>query len=129
MAKWWVVDTVAEELTFYAPDDATKNATTINSSRAEWIEVPAGVLPSDCKVVNTAGVFSLVEDTALKSGPLWAELRRERDQKLNDSDWTQMSDSPLSAGDKTSWATYRQDLRDLPTNTSDPDNVTWPTEP
>ena len=30
---------------------------------------------------------------------------------------------------KTPWATYRQALRDLPANTSDPANPTWPTKP
>ena len=27
------------------------------------------------------------------------------------------------------WKTYRQALRDLPANTSDPINPTWPTKP
>ena len=43
------------------------------------------------------------------------------------SDWTQGSDVPDAI--KTPWATYRQKLRDLPANTSDPNNPSWPTEP
>ena len=62
-------------------------------------------------------------------------LRQERNRrialtdwrKLRMSDWTQGSDVPDAI--KTPWATYRQKLRDLPANTSDPNNPTWPTEP
>jgi hypothetical protein len=47
------------------------------------------------------------------------------------TDWTQMNDSPLSNEDKTSWATYRQELRDVSDldawpNLSDED---WPVAP
>jgi hypothetical protein len=59
----------------------------------------------------------------------WAELRILRDQKLFDCDWTQVSDSPLTVEQKTAWKMYRQQLRDLPKNTSDPKNPVWPVEP
>ena len=55
------------------------------------------------------------------------ELRRQRNRLLNASDWTQASDVTL--GNKAAWATYRQALRDLPANTADPENPTWPTKP
>ena len=58
-------------------------------------------------------------------------LRRDRNQKLKMSDWTQGSDVPSKI--KTPWATYRQELRDLPANQTPSDrslsNITWPTEP
>jgi len=41
-------------------------------------------------------------------------LRKKRNTRLQESDWTQMPDSPLSDAKKTEWATYRQQLRDLP---------------
>ena len=57
------------------------------------------------------------------------ELRRKRNLRLQESDWTQIPDSALSSEQKTSWATYRQELRDI-TNTyksrSD-DGFQWPT--
>lgn len=59
----------------------------------------------------------------------WDALRLIRDQKLKDSDWTQMEDSPLSNAKKAEWQTYRHTLRMLPQNTQDPTNPTWPTEP
>jgi len=46
----------------------------------------------------------------------WKEVIDKRNRKLKDSDWTQMSDSPLSNSKKTEWATYRQKLRDIPNN-------------
>jgi len=56
-------------------------------------------------------------------------LRSQRDRRLSQCDWTQAADSPLSDTKKAEWATYRQQLRDLPANTSDPANPTWPTPP
>ena len=60
------------------------------------------------------------------------DLRSYRDAMLNSSDWTQVSDCPLTDSKKTEWATYRQQLRDLPTAYTDiesVDEVTWPTTP
>jgi len=57
-----------------------------------------------------------------------SDQRIKRNQLLADSDWTQMNDSPLSNEDKTSWATYRQSLRDITANESWPD-VTFPDTP
>ena len=59
------------------------------------------------------------------------ELRRQRNILLHDSDWTQNSDSPLSAGTKASWAVYRTQLRDITaiyTSVDDPD-FSWPETP
>ena len=56
-------------------------------------------------------------------------LRSERNELLKQSDWTQFNDSPLDNTKKQEWATYRQALRDLPANTTDPANPTWPTKP
>jgi len=39
--------------------------------------------------------------------------RTTRNKLLDDSDWTQMNDSPLSNEVKTAWATYRQELRGI----------------
>ena len=58
-----------------------------------------------------------------------AAVRALRDQKLTDSDWTQMADSPLASDKKTEWATYRTSLRDLPSASGFPHTMTWPTEP
>ena len=53
------------------------------------------------------------------------ELRRQRDVLLAETDWMANSDVTMS----DAWKTYRQQLRDLPANTSDPANPTYPTKP
>ena len=54
----------------------------------------------------------------------WNEIRNTRNILLQDTDWRASSDLTLS----DNWKTYRQALRDVPTQ-SDPYNITWPTEP
>lgn len=63
---------------------------------------------------------------------LETQVRSIRNARLSASDWTQANDSPLSDSKKTEWATYRQTLRDLPSNIGDAttlDDVTFPTRP
>ena len=64
------------------------------------------------------------------------ELRVVRNIKLTETDWSQLGDVPV--GIKTSYETYRQALRDLPSSANpslneqgylDDSSVTWPTEP
>ena len=60
----------------------------------------------------------------------WLRIRRNTELKM--CDWTQAADSPLSDTKKTEWATYRQQLRDLPVNfpsLTSRDDITWPTKP
>jgi len=56
-------------------------------------------------------------------------VRSRRDDLLQESDWTQLPDSPLSADSKTAWATYRQQLRDITSQAGFPYSVVWPTPP
>ena len=54
------------------------------------------------------------------------EVRAKRNQLLKDSDWTQIPDCTV---DKTVWATYRQELRDITSQEGFPFNVTFPSKP
>jgi hypothetical protein len=56
----------------------------------------------------------------------WKEVRIRRNVLLSACDWTQIADAPV---DDLLWAVYRQELRDLPTKTTDPFNVQWPEPP
>ena len=56
-----------------------------------------------------------------------AMVRNDRDGRLTECDWTQADDSPLKAA--SAWTTYRQALRDVPTQSGFPHTVTWPTKP
>lgn len=63
---------------------------------------------------------------AQKDAEQAASVRAARNTKLAACDWTQLVDS---SADKTSWATYRQALRDIPSQDGFPWNVIWPVEP
>jgi len=57
------------------------------------------------------------------------EIRSQRKSLIKATDWTQMPDSPLSDADKAVWQTYRQALRDVPSQATFPNSVVWPTKP
>lgn len=56
-------------------------------------------------------------------------FRFERNRRLEMTDWTVLPDSPLSDSKIAEYKTYRQALRDLPANTTDYTNPTYPIEP
>ena len=58
-----------------------------------------------------------------------ASVRAERGNLLVASDWTQVDDSPLTNIKKAEWATYRQALRDVTTQSGFPWTITWPDAP
>jgi len=55
------------------------------------------------------------------------EGRAIRDRKLQETDWTQLSDAP--SGSAAKYNTYRQQLRDITTASGWPHTHTWPTKP
>lgn len=78
------------------------------------------------------GTVTLIEDPVkvqARSEAAWASLRTERNRRLAATDWTQLQDTHMSDAKKTAWADYRQELRDLPDEITDPTNVTWPVDP
>lgn len=59
----------------------------------------------------------------------WDVVKHKRNKLLAFCDWTQMTDSPLSSEVKTAWASYRQQLRDIPQQGVEPEQVIWPVTP
>ena len=55
----------------------------------------------------------------------WIAVRRDRNRKLAETDYLALSDNTIS-GDMQ---IYRQKLRDVPKDNSDPDDITWPAKP
>lgn len=81
---------------------------------------------------NEFYVWTLNQGWVFDQERFYAQVRKDRDTLLIQSDWTQFNDSPLSAADKEAWATYRQQLRDITEHLSgvtDLEQVPWPTEP
>ncbi|NRD34585.1 hypothetical protein HQQ92_22995 [Shewanella sp. DC2-4] len=60
---------------------------------------------------------------------IWSQVRINRAVKLKETDWTQMSDAPLSEEKQAEFAAYRKVLRDLPQSTDNPDEIVWPEKP
>jgi hypothetical protein len=63
---------------------------------------------------------------AMKDAEQAKSVRASRTEKLKDCDWTQIADS---TADKTAWATYRQQLRDITGQAGFPWTITWPNDP
>ena len=71
------------------------------------------------------------DDDALATYQLsekWKDVRSQRDRLLNETDWVVTKATETGVTVSSAWKTYRQKLRDVPSQ-SDPDNITWPTKP
>ena len=103
-----------------------------------WL-IPAGCVETapptitDSQLAKWSGTEWVVEDIPItgpdpEPEPVAPEVsvRAERDGLLLTSDWTQVYDSTV---DKSLWATYRQLLRDVPSQEGFPNTITWPVKP
>lgn len=77
-----------------------------------------------------------LEEEYERNRDYWQDLRLIRNSKLLTSDWTQIPDAPLTEEQKLAWKNYRQALRDLPENITDPkllvldkNHSSWPAKP
>ena len=59
----------------------------------------------------------------------WAALRAKRDELLAACDWVVVKAQEAGEDVPAAWVTYRTALRNLPADTSDPANPTWPDAP
>ena len=87
------------------------------------------------KVVNgeyielTAEEIKEMEDRAAEADLNLDMVRGQRNGLLRDSDWTQIADASLGDHTAEELATYRQELRDLPSVHSKVSEVVWPDDP
>jgi hypothetical protein len=66
------------------------------------------------------------EEVQQRNNSKASEIRTERNEKIANTDWTQLPDSPV---DKAVWATYRQALRDITAQAGFPWTIDWPVAP
>lgn len=99
------------------PDDL------IEITKEQHLQFVDGINMQGKELVLVEGQLTLQD---LVKIPTWWEIRLKRNRLMAMSDYTQMSDYP---GDKESWATYRQALRDIPQTYTNPEDVVWPTAP
>ena len=61
-----------------------------------------------------------------------SDLREDRNKLLQECDWVELNNAPLTSSKKTEWQTYRTKLRDITNGLDTVDKVkavTWPTKP
>jgi hypothetical protein len=76
------------------------------------------------------GWFVVGDAPAEPSQSTEAELAWEKaKQLLRDSDWTMLSDIPMTSGNKALWIEYRRALRDIRLQAGFPTNIQWPAMP
>ena len=116
LAAWNVFPVIDRPAPEYDP--ASQNCTQINPTleNGEW------VMTWQVSDASTDEIATRLEGES-------ASVRADRNRRLAECDWTQLSDCPLSDADKAAWATYRGELRDVPEQSGFPWNVTWPEQP
>lgn len=82
-------------------------------------------------VLSTSVVDMTADEITQNDESVAVTHRATRNELLAASDWTQMNDSPLTSADKTAWAVYRDELRNITDqdfwpHMSDDD---WPVKP
>lgn len=111
---------------FYAPEvHKTIPDDSIEITEELYAELMAGQATGTKSIVVKDGKV-LLEDIIPSEEEAMDFLRKKRNELLLTSDWTQLADAQVN---KDAWASYRQELRDLPQNTTDPFNPVWPVKP
>lgn len=94
----------------------------LSGSMGSYIEVTEEQRDNICAGLAkcVSGSYHYVGDARYQLGDdydrtiFFENVRGERNFLLNQSDWTQFQDSPITGSKLTEWQTYRQELRDLP---------------
>lgn len=94
----------------------------LSGSMGSYIEVTEEQKKNICAGLAkcVSGSYHYVGDARYRLGDdydrtiFFENVRGERNFLLNQSDWTQFQDSPITGSKLTEWQTYRQELRDLP---------------
>ena len=67
------------------------------------------------------------EAIAAKDAEQAKAVREDRNKRLAETDWTQLTDAPVV--NNAVWGTYRQNLRNITEQSGFPWEVTWPVKP
>ena len=135
MSNMLVVDALnAIGITEFIMRGIPTNETEFNSMFKKVIGEDSNGIAIESSDTSKFGVTWSQIQTALADGGIvaMAELRKQREELLKETDWMSASDYTMT----DAWKTYRQALRDLPANNKtaswDEDtlgNVTFPTKP
>tara|TARA_R100000654_G_C2664189_1_gene125135 strand:+ start:637 stop:1047 length:411 start_codon:yes stop_codon:yes gene_type:complete len=135
MSNMLVVDALnAIGITEFIMRGIPTNETEFNSMFKKVIGEDSNGIAIESSDTSKFGVTWSQIQTALADGGIvaMAELRKQREELLKETDWMSASDYTMT----DAWKTYRQALRDLPANNKTASwdgttlgNVTFPTKP
>jgi len=128
LANEWLAQEVANNS--FGKPERTVEANSEPYTQDDVLEEIPATEEEPAKVRLRAQYTIEIED--LGNSLVLAELRHRRDALLAQTDWTQVNDAPLSSEQKAAYASYRQALRDLPsnnTNVASLDEVQFPSKP
>ena len=99
---------------------------------AFYVDMPVEGINSNYITVDPSTktiTYDSSQERSDKTAKAFEQLREQRNNKLHDTDWVSIRASDAGTEIPSDWKTYRQALRDLPANTPDPANPTWPVAP
>ena len=111
----------------------TQGCTLIKDAEGHWnthYVVNGKIVLLPPKSTTEAQVFDYeqqkwVKDTEKQK----SDVLTTRSILLYQSDWTQIPNNPLTPEQQQAWAVYRQELRDVTSQSGYPFDVVWPTPP
>jgi len=116
-------------MTLFITINSDNKITSQGQIDSPMVETPTTILGIRPNTYDTH--YDPVNNTTYESEESYAGRQlNKRNVYLTQSDYTQISDATFP-GTLTEWQTYRQQLRDLPTNSNWPylEPEDWPTEP
>jgi hypothetical protein len=105
------------------------DAPTFNKQTQKVVQNSAPTLVGNVWTLNWS-VESLTQtEQEAKNTSQAKSVRHTRDDKLKECDWVVIKNLETNSNIPGAWATYRQALRDVPTQAGFPWTITWPDAP
>lgn len=90
------------------------------------VEVPSISIDYERLKWDSKKIKYIVEE--ISEEELWEKIRKERNRRLAECDWTMAADAPQNLNFRE-WEMYRERLRNLPSQYKHPKDVIWPISP
>lgn len=116
---------------FYDPSvhGASVPSDAVEITDAEHADLLTGQSEGKRIVADENGRPILADQPAPSAEDLAAAARNDRDARLRVCDWVTLRALDTGKSVPAAWLTYRQALRDVPSQKGFPATITWPTAP
>ena len=110
---------------------STQNPETVNERTQKIVFADTPTLVSGGWVLVNSVTNKTEQEIADYDASVAESVRSERNQKLSDTDWTVLQDSPFTDAQTADWVIYRQALRDITGHADFPylQDADWPVKP